>query len=312
MDGQTINEKHEAKALMPAVAWPTLVYGVAIAALHWSLVWAGLSGRIDLVWLVIPLGLTTYAHYTLVHESVHKNIVAGYRSLDWVHHAIGWYGSLVLFSSWPLLERTHKNHHSHVNTDKDPDIYVKRSLPSLVVRNILSWMLQIFPIQLLRLVFTDRSLAKGYINAADLMTDSERVQHYATNWTLLALMWGAVFSGFGWQVLALYYGPVFIGLQLLTILFQWLPHHPFEETGRYEATRNTGRTGWNLPFIWQNWHLMHHLWPSVPFYNYERLYRRIKPVLEAKGARHHEGVRPAMGPVKNPVDGPAQASTAPR
>ena len=161
MDAQPINEKHEARALMPAIAWPTLAYGVVIAVLHWSLVWAGLTGRIGLVWLVIPLGLTTYAHYTLVHESVHKNIVAGYRSLDWVHHAIGWYGSLVLFSSWPLLERTHKNHHSHVNTDKDPDIYVKRSLRSLIVRNILSWALQIFPIQLLRLVFTDRSLAKG-------------------------------------------------------------------------------------------------------------------------------------------------------
>lgn len=312
MDAQTINEKTEAKALTPKVAWPTFVYGVTIASLHWGLVWAGLSGRIDLPWLVLPLGFTTYAHYTLVHESVHRNIVGGHRKLDWVHVLIGWYGSLVLFSSWPLLERTHKHHHSYVNTDKDPDIYVKRSLPSLVIRNVFSWAFQIIPIQILRLVFTDRSMAKGYINAGDLMSASERVQHYATNWILLILFWGAVAAGFWMEVLMLYYLPVFVGLQLLTILFQWLPHHPFAETGRYEATRNTGRSGLNLFFIWQNWHLMHHLWPSVPFYNYERLYKRLQPVLEEKGARHHEGVRPALGPVLDPVDAPAQPSTAPR
>ncbi len=35
----------------------------------------------------------------------------------------------------------------------------------------------------------------------------------------------------------------------------------------------------------QNLHLMHHLWPSVPFYNYARVYRALKPVLLAEGSR---------------------------
>lgn len=312
MDGQIINEKREAKALTPAIAWPTIAFGIVVAAVHWGMVWAGLTGRIGLPWLVLPLGFTTYAHYTLVHESVHRNIFGGHRNLAWIHHLVGWYGSTMLYSSWPLLERTHKHHHSYVNTDKDPDIYVKRSFAGLVLRNCLIWVLQIFPFQVLRLVFRDRSLSRGYINAGEIMSDAERVQHYTSNWILVILLWAAVLSGYGWQVLALYYAPVFIGLQLLTILFQWLPHYPFEDTGRYEATRNTGKTGLNLPFIWQNWHLMHHLWPSVPFYNYERLYTRIRPILEEKGARHHEGIRPEGGPV-TPVGADAdQLSTAPR
>ena len=45
---------------------------------------------------------------------------------------------------------------------------------------------------------------------------------------------------------------------------------------------------------------MHHLWPSVPFYNDQRLYTRIRPVLEAKGSRHHEGVVPQAGPIEAP------------
>jgi hypothetical protein len=35
----------------------------------------------------------------------------------------------------------------------------------------------------------------------------------------------------------------------------------------------------------QNLYLMHHLWPSVPFYNYHRLYRRLRSVLLEKGSR---------------------------
>ena len=30
---------------------------------------------------------------------------------------------------------------------------------------------------------------------------------------------------------------------------------------------------------------MHHLWPSVPFYNYGRFYRRMRPTLLTKGSR---------------------------
>lgn len=295
MTGAGINEKTEARALTPAVAWPTLVFGIGLAIVHWSLFGLALTGRLPLWSVILPLGLTSYAHYTLVHESVHRNIVGGHRSVDWIHDVVGWYGSLVLYSSWPLLNRTHKNHHSHVNSDKDPDQYVKRGLAGLVTRNTLSWALQIFPIQMLRLVFRDRSLARGYINAGEIMSAPERTQHYACNWVLVGLLWAIALTG-GWaEVLALYYLPVLIALQLLTICFQWMPHHPFVETGRYTATRNTGRPWLNVLFLWQNWHLMHHLWPSVPFYNYERLYKRLKPVLVEKGARHDEGVQPRGG-----------------
>lgn len=300
-----INEKTEAKALSPEVAWPTLAFLVVLASVHWGMVWAGLSGLVPLWVLIIPLGYTTYAHYTLVHESIHGNIVRN-RSLSWVHSAIGWYGSFVLFTPWPLLERTHKHHHSFVNTDKDPDIYVKMSFPRLLFRNLISWALQIFPVKALQAIFGEQPLSRGYIAADPIMTRSERIQYHVANWVWVGAMWALVIAGFGWEVMALYYLPLLIALNLLVILFQWLPHHPFKETGRYSATRNTGRAWLNLPFLWQNWHLMHHLWPSVPFYNYQRLYTRIRPVLEAKGARHDEGVVPQAGPIEAPEAAPAE------
>ena len=296
MTRETINEKAEAKALMPRIAWPTLSFMTALIIVHWGMVWLGLSGRVPMLALVLPLGFTTYAHYTLVHESIHGNILRD-RNLAWLHTLIGWYGSLMLSLTWPLLSRTHKNHHSHVNSEKDPDLYVKMSFPRLLLRNLVSWALQALPILLLRQVFKDRSLSRGYINADEIMSRSERIQHHAANIALVLAMWGFVLAGYGWQVLLLYYLPVYFAANLLIIFFQWLPHHPFSETSRYRATRNTGRRWLNAVFIWQNWHLMHHLWPGVPFYNYERLYHRIRPILEDKGARHEEGVVPKAGPI---------------
>lgn len=292
-----INEKVEARALTPRIAWPTLGFLVLLAGAHWGMIAAGLAGWVPLWILVLPLGYTAYAHYTLVHESIHGNIVQD-RRLAWVHILIGWYGSLVLFTPFPLLERTHKHHHSFVNTGKDPDIYVKMSFARLLLRNLISWALQLIPVRLLQMLLPESLRHRGYLSADAIMSRSERVQYHSANWLWVAILWGLVFAGFGWEVAALFYLPLLIALNMLVIMFQWLPHHPFTETGRYTATRNTGVSVLNMFFLWQNWHLMHHLWPSVPFYNYERLYHRLQPVLEEKGARHHEGLVPSGGAIE--------------
>lgn len=84
-----INEKAEAKALTPDIAWPTLAYGALVVTTHWTLVWLDLSGRVPIWALTLPLGFTAYAHYTLVHEAVHRNMFAKRFKLDWLQDAIG-------------------------------------------------------------------------------------------------------------------------------------------------------------------------------------------------------------------------------
>lgn len=291
-----INEKHEAKALTPPIAWPSFVFMGLLILAHWGMIIAGLMGVIPLWALILPLGYTAYAHYTLVHESIHGNFIQD-RRYAWLHTLIGWYGSFILFTPFPLLERTHKHHHSFVNSEKDPDIYVKMSFPRLLLRNLISWALQLLPVKLLQTILPETLKHRGYLGADKIMSLSELRQYHITNWIWVGLLWGAVFAGFGWEVVTLFYLPLLIALNMLVIMFQWLPHHPFKETGRYSATRNTGMSGLNLIFLWQNWHLMHHLWPSVPFYNYERLYHSLRPVLEEKGARHHEGLVPNAGDI---------------
>jgi fatty acid desaturase len=85
--------------------------------------------------------------------------------------------------------------------------------------------------------------------------------------------------------LCLLFIPTRVGGVLLAIFFQWLPHHPFDRTERYLNTRISLWPAGGVLTLQQNLHLMHHLWPSVPFYNYGRLYRRLRPILVAKGSR---------------------------
>ena len=64
-----------------------------------------------------------------------------------------------------------------------------------------------------------------------------------------------------------------------------VPHYPFDRTDRYGATRISLWPGGDVILLLQNLHLMHHLWPGVPFYNYRRLFVALRPLLVAEGSR---------------------------
>lgn len=299
MDASVINEKVEARALSPKVAWPTLFYIAFIWTLHGTMLYSALVLQIGEYWMwTIPLAYVAFSHYTYVHESIHRNILPNGRIYDLIQTGFGWVGSLALFGNWAMLSRTHKGHHSHLNTEKDPDIYVAKPLWRLLIRNVMSAILQLIPLPFLKLLVKDRSPSVGYLNADVSMTRSEKITHFTANAVMVTFVWTMVFMGYGWEVFLLYYIPAQGGYNFLAVVFQWLPHHPFKETDRYKASRNTGYSWLNLPLQWQNWHLMHHLWPSVPFYNYQRLYKRLKPVLIEKGSRIEEGIVPKGGAIE--------------
>ena len=40
----------------------------------------------------------------------------------------------------------------------------------------------------------------------------------------------------------------------------------------------------------QNYHLVHHLWPSIPWFEYQPAYEATKPLLDAKGSPQRIGI----------------------
>ena len=275
-------ERAAAQALTVPVAWPTLALAAGLVVFHLGLIALALSDLVPLWAAVVPLGVSAYAHYTLVHESVHGNVVRGSAP---AHAALGWYGSLVLGLTWPVLRRTHQQHHSHTNAEADPDRFVHGSFCRVLLLALRLGLSVLLPWVLLRRIVPDTEPLKPYLAAEEWMTTGERRVHYAVQTLLVGTVWGLMITGFWAEVLALYVLPGLIGRTLLMVLFQWWPHRPFEGRGRYDATRY-GYLGSEPLWLAQNLHLMHHLWPAVPWYNYARLRRALAPVLAERGAIH--------------------------
>jgi len=288
-------EKRIALELSPAVAWPTLVLAVVLPATLLSVIGLGLTGALPL-WACTPiLALVSYAHYSLVHESIHGNVVARPKSLAWVNTVVGWIGALGMGAGWPALQRSHVLHHSHTNTERDPDIFVKGTFGQLLMKWLVGTPISLLPMFTLRFINAER-----YKRLGTILNPGEIAQVSAVTILTLGLLVAAIATGHIADWLMLWFLPTRLGILILNIFFQWLPHHPFDRTERYLNTRISLWTGGTLVLLQQNLHLVHHLWPSVPFYNYARLFRRLRPVLVAEGSRI-EGLR--VGPKRRSMAG---------
>jgi fatty acid desaturase len=273
-------ERRIAVELSPAVAWPTLALAVVLPTLLIGVIALGLTDALPL-WACTPVVATlSYAHYTLVHEAIHGNVVASPKSAAWINTVVGWIGALGMGSGWPALQRTHVLHHSHTNTERDPDISVKGTFVQLLRKWLVMVPMSLLPMFALRVINAER-----YKRIGAILSPAEIAQVSAVTVLTLALLVVAAATGHVVDWLMLWFLPTRLGALALNIFFQWLPHHPFDRTERYLNTRVSLWTGGTLLLLQQNLHLMHHLWPSVPFYNYARLFRRLRPVLIAEGSR---------------------------
>jgi fatty acid desaturase len=252
---------------------------VALPIAQWTVVGLGFAGLLPLWACAVVVTITAYAHYTLVHESIHGNLAPGFPRFRWLNTFVGWVGALGLCHNWPMMMRGHALHHAHTNTDQDPDIHVKGTLGQLVAR----WLVFV-PMSLLPPILLKSVAPPQYRKIDKMLMGTEMLQASAVSVGLLALLSICVATGHVLDWLFLLFIPNRIAALILQVCFSWLPHYPFDRTERYLNTRISHWPGGTVLLLQQNLHLMHHLWPSVPFYNYARLHRRLRPTLIAKGS----------------------------
>lgn len=274
----------EVRALSPAIAWPTLILTAFIVPLHLAMLALGLSGQFSPWWLTLPLGISAYVHYTPAHEAIHRNIVHSHR-FDPANAAIGWWSAILTGMTWPLLARTHVAHHAHTNSDRDPDIFVRGSLPRLFAMAVISIVTNLVPLPFWRLVYGRNTPNLGYLDAWKVMPAHEWRVHQAVHAVMCLGVWTAVATGHGVAVFALYVVPATIGRLMIGIFLSWVPHAPFNEGDRYRIAPLRRNRWLAILAIGHHIHLVHHLWPRVPFYRYPALYRRMAPILREHGVK---------------------------
>ena len=267
------------------VAWPTVFVAMAIVAAFATVT---TLGTMHIIPLWIGLVLNTFILYldqTPLHEACHGNIAGRDSKMLWLNQAVGYVCGAILLHEYKAFRFMHLAHHRDTNNpDLDPDNWVAVEGPFKVLWRCLTivyWYNQ---------YFWKHIAFHAHIPGMRPLTIHIAVMYLGLYGIALGL------ALFGWwrEVLALWIGPHILASALIIYFFAYLPHMPHEVHERYRDTNIFWFKGKimepivNGLYMFQNFHLIHHLFPRVPFYLYPKAFRSLKPVLEKERAHIYE------------------------
>ena len=266
-----------AKSLSDRFAWQTVLWFAGVLA-GWSTIAAlTLRGHIS-YWASVPINtILIYSIFAPLHEAVHDNIVGRYKRLRFLEVLIGHVSGFVLLAPYPGFRVLHLHHHQHTNDPlKDPDYWVKSNnyfmviLRCLVIQHI--YLVHLFKIArspvIMRAFIYEMICILGYI----------------------AIVATAFAVGWGTQVMLLWILPGYLAVVLCPLMFDWPVHHPHNSRERYTNSAillfpRQVRLFTDIIFLGHSYHLMHHLFPRIPFYHYRKAYDVLAPELATVGAK---------------------------
>jgi ring-1,2-phenylacetyl-CoA epoxidase subunit PaaE len=249
---------------VPRLAWPTVLLFLGTGGLFAFEVWAVLAAQWS-PWLTVPIGAAvTFLMFSVLHEATHHAISTDTR----LNNAFGHLSQpfVAAYTTFPLLQFIHIEHHRNTNEPKasDPDAWTSEG----------PWWQLPF-----RWATIDVWYVAFYLRRVRERPRVEVVITLATFMSVAGVFGAIAATGHLYELVVLYLLPQRLGLMVLAWWFDYLPHHGLTVTQRedkYRATRvRVGGEAWLTPlFVYQNYHLVHHLHPSVPFYRYVRAWRR--------------------------------------
>jgi len=247
----------------PAVAWPTLLLFVLALALWTGALAAVLRGLIPPLAAILLLTVAAFMQFTVLHDGVHRSVLRGYPRLnDLVTSLAGAFLGLVGIGA--AFRYAHFKHHRLTNEANDPDQW---SGHGHFLTRPLHW--------------ATADLYYGVVILRDwgIIPRKERWSMIVGAIPLLAVFAACVALGHGWDAVWYWLVPARLAILWLAFAFNYLPHHPHRVEQRhnpYAATnvRRGGEPAMKWLFLYQNYHLIHHLFPSVPFYRYLKIWRR--------------------------------------
>ena len=198
------------------------------------------------------------------HQSAHRNRI--------VNAILGHCSALILVFAFPVFTRVHLQHHGNVNHPKDdPDHYVSTGGP-----------LWLIAVRFLyhEVFFFQRRLWRNY----------ELLEWFISRLIVITIVYISVQYHFLGYILNFWFIPAFVIGITLGFFFDYLPHRPFVERNRWKNARVYPGKVLNILILGQNYHLIHHLWPSIPWYNYQPAYYLMKPLLDEKGSPQTSGL----------------------
>ena len=103
----------------------------------------------------------------------------------------------------------------------------------------------------------------------------------------LALALTLYFAGGGWVLFRVWVLPLFFCFPPVFVLNRLGQHYDIDPTDPAKwTTLVNGNPLWHFLFLWSNFHVEHHYYQRVPFYNLRRLNRGLQPFYRRTGLRN--------------------------
>lgn len=258
---------------VPNIALGTILLALSIGLGYYLIITHALQGNVSYFWASLICTYLAYASFTVVHDAGHGSIIKSGSQIKPFESILGWVFSLPLvILPYRFFQKIHDRHHAFTNDpDRDPDHYKFSNSPLLLILNCLY-----IPIQYQVLTFTKlkhvKVLQKTYLST---------LIYFGITFSSITLL---TYAGFGAEVLYFIVIPNILGTICLTLLFDYLPHHPHKSRDRYHDSRIYPGRLLNVLLLGQNYHLIHHMFPRIPWYKYAQVYQRVLPELEANNA----------------------------
>ncbi|MBI3224517.1 MAG: fatty acid desaturase [Mycolicibacterium cosmeticum] len=248
---------------VPTLSWPIVGIFTFALVLFGGSTWAALTDTWPAIATIAASAAAIFIMFTVLHDASHYSI----SSRRWVNVAFGrvamfFVSPLISFKSFAFI---HIEHHRNTNDGADdPDHFVSAAP---------WWQLPV------RFPAMDLPYIGLLVRNIRRRPRSEIVETVALMTLSVTVIVGAAFAGHLWTLAVIYLIPERVAMFVLAWWFDWLPHHDLEDTqrgNRYRATRNRVGSEWILTplLLSQNYHLVHHLHPSIPFYRYVAAWRR--------------------------------------
>lgn len=249
---------------VPLVAVPTLMLLIGGMAM-WIASTALYLADTLAWWATIPLNaIAGYLLFTVAHDAGHHSA----SNVKWLNDLIGRLSTpfFALHAGFPVWRFIHMQHHRFTNHDDgaDPDHYTMRGP---------GWQ------KPLRWLSIDYHYIAFYLPKLGSRKRREQVEAIASLVLFVAVYGGLILTGNVVTLLVVFFIPSRLAIMYLAWAFDYLPHHglhhrPTED--KLKTTRNRVGFEWLVSpiLLYQNYHLVHHLHPVVPFYRYIAVWRR--------------------------------------
>jgi beta-carotene hydroxylase len=234
-----------------------------------------------------------YWSFTVLHDAVHNAVSPAY---PFVNDLAGTLAGLVLLAPFSLFRQIHLCHHRYagdhhgesvsggaaghpLGMSLDPDEWTGRG-PAVLLP--LRW----FSIPFHYVYFYFRTVKST--NAAEFFA--------GLLFTLAGfhVAWASLPADKVDALVVCCMAPTLCAFGWLAYLFDYVPHRPFVVTYKEDPYRSTNATSlfgavdwplWNAFSMNQNMHVVHHIWPFIPYYQYNRLWRKYGQEMVQNGTR---------------------------